>query len=382
VTDHKNKSTLTTDVIDILTEHDNPSTVTIEYCAKALSFSMTSFRRKLANEHTSFKLIQQKYLNELCVKALLIKKTKIDELANTLGYSERATFERAFKNKYGTTPAHFRELSAGIAPTSARQHISDIINSLPTLSESTQKLLSAQKADNLDLINTTKIVASDPILSARIIGIASKAIYGKTPTTLKEAIGRNLGISTVVNLAVIHSLEESLNDKVDDKILQNILQASSTAPRLLKLFKQNSEFEDLLNKDLLEQVLMFGLLGLLILCHKNAQTHEIVRHCFNGYDDLNTLNQQLFKLVGQTLFSSSAMMLSLWHLDATVIKSLNTLHKITISNSKQSQTTERLLFMMSCIFHAIKKERDLFWLEEKAELLNFGGFKEIKQLLI
>ena len=86
-----------------LSQSDVPASLTIEQCAKALAMSMTSFRRKLAQEETSYKLIQNKFLNELSVQALLEKQANIDELSFKLGYSERATFERAFRQRFGTT---------------------------------------------------------------------------------------------------------------------------------------------------------------------------------------------------------------------------------------------------------------------------------------
>ena len=60
---------LTGTVNNLLNESELPAALTIEDCAKALAMSMTSFRRKLAQEETSFKLIQAKFLNELCVQA-------------------------------------------------------------------------------------------------------------------------------------------------------------------------------------------------------------------------------------------------------------------------------------------------------------------------
>jgi hypothetical protein len=62
---------LTKAVNSLLTKSAVPATVTIEQCAAQFAMSMTSFRRKLSQEETTFKLIQQKYLNELCVHDLL-----------------------------------------------------------------------------------------------------------------------------------------------------------------------------------------------------------------------------------------------------------------------------------------------------------------------
>ncbi len=62
---------ITEAVNTLLTKSVVPATLTIEQCAVALVMSLTSFRRKLGQKETSFKLIQQKYLSELCVHALL-----------------------------------------------------------------------------------------------------------------------------------------------------------------------------------------------------------------------------------------------------------------------------------------------------------------------
>ncbi len=106
-----NSLVLTEAVNKLLSKSAVPATLTIEQSATALAMSMTSFRRKLSKEETSFKLIQSKFLNELCVHALLTKQVNIDVLVQKLGYSERATFERAFRNKFGITPSKFRELA-------------------------------------------------------------------------------------------------------------------------------------------------------------------------------------------------------------------------------------------------------------------------------
>ena len=114
---------LTEAVNQLLKSSDVPAALNIEQCADALAMSITSFRRKLAQEESSYKLIQTKFLNELCVSALLTQSLKIDELAIKLGYSERATFERAFRQKFGLTPAQFRELSKYDDAKSHRKNI-------------------------------------------------------------------------------------------------------------------------------------------------------------------------------------------------------------------------------------------------------------------
>ena len=127
------KPLLLTEAVNVLlTKSAVPATLTIEQCAAALAMSMTSFRRKLSQEETTFKLIQQKYLNELCVYALLTKHVSIDSLVVKLGYSERSTFERAFRHKFGITPSQFRDLSL-VGDKKNQQNLSDIAQNMSPL---------------------------------------------------------------------------------------------------------------------------------------------------------------------------------------------------------------------------------------------------------
>jgi AraC-like DNA-binding protein len=194
-----NTLVLTEAVNKLLEANDLPAALTIEQCASALAMSMTSFRRKLAQEDTSYKLIQNKFINELSVQALLTKHANIDQLAIKLGYSERATFERAFRQKFGTTASKFRELSLVNSAENSYQKLSQIAENIPPMPKSCRQLVEEKDNGNLDLQRVIEIISQDAIFSGRLMGQASKAIYGKTPKNLSEAVSRNLGVDTVVN---------------------------------------------------------------------------------------------------------------------------------------------------------------------------------------
>ena len=179
--DSKPTLLLTAAVNRLLQDCELPATLSIEQCASSLAMSMTSFRRKLAQEETSFKLIQSKFLNEFCVEALLTEHSKIDELSIKLGYSERATFERAFRQKFGVTPSQFRELSQVGSADSSFKKLTEIAKNMPPMPGSCRVLLEEREQGSLDLQRVIDIVSHDAIFSARIMGQASKAIYGKTP---------------------------------------------------------------------------------------------------------------------------------------------------------------------------------------------------------
>jgi len=369
---------LTEAVHALLYQCELPASLTIEQCASLLAMSMTSFRRKLSQEDTSYKLIQNKFLNELCVSALLTEKIKIDHLAIKLGYSERATFERAFRQKFGITPSKFRELSLADNNGNCRQNLIDIATNMPPMPASCKLLLDEKELNSLDVERVVEIVSKDVIFSARIMGRASKAIYGKTPKTLFEAVSRNLGINTVINFAVIYAVKDALQGYVDPVIIEQYSEAFLIAPKFFQLIRKSLESDVTFDITLTEQVLTFALLGIFLLAHKGAYKRELMLYTLRGIDNLHTLNHHIKKTMNISLYSSSSLMLSLWHIDADLVKQLNHLDKINELRSKSSVQDELVLFMLSSLYLYASKHDDFNELTDKAELLNIKGFSEIK----
>ncbi|ALO34217.1 hypothetical protein CMT41_05340 [Colwellia sp. MT41] len=372
---------LTAAVNRLLRESDVPATLTIEQCATALAMSMTSFRRKLSQEEATFKRIQHKFLNELCVHALLTENVSISALVLKLGYSERATFERAFRNKFAISPSQFRELALVGHNKNNQHNLSTIAQNMPPLPDSCQRLLSEKDKDSFDLHRVIAIIANDAIFTGRIMGLASKAIYGKTPNNIEEAISRNLGINTVVNLAVIYAVKDSLAVHVEQRVINQCTHAFLTAPKLFQLLRKSAGIGVKFDIALIEQVLVFALLGMLLLCHKEAVKHQLMLHSLQGIDDLHSLNNHLYQVMDISIYGASSLMLSLWHIDARVIKQLNHLDKVTKQATKASRHDELLLFMLSCLYALATGRKDYSELELKAELLNLDGFTEVKALL-
>lgn len=367
---------LTEAVNNLLIKCDLPATLTIEQCATLLAMSMTSFRRNLVKEETSFKLIQSKFLNELCVDALLIKYMNIDGLALKLGYSERATFERAFRQKFGVTPSQFRELSQVGEVNSSYQKLIEIAENIPPMSASCRQLLKEKEETGLDLQRVVNVVGKDAIFSARIMGQASKAIYGKTPKNLKEAISRNLGVNAVINFAIIYAMKDALQDHVEQVIIDQYNEVFLIAPKLFQRIRQSLDSSIKFNISLTEQVLIFSLLGVFLLSHKSAYKHKLMLHSLRGIDDLNSLNNHIRKSMAISIYSSSSLMLSLWHIDANLIKQLNHLEKVSKSGKKGNEQDELIFFMLSCLYYSAAGHDDFSELKQKAKLLNINNFDE------
>ena len=372
---------LTEAVISRLTQSEFPSTLTIEQCAADIAMSMTSFRRKLSNEETSFKLIQSKFLNELCVQALLTNKVNIEQLAIKLGYSERATFERAFRQKFGITPAQFSKLAMVGEHKDSYQQIVSIAQNMPPMPDSCRQLIKLKEQDSLDLSKVVTVIEKDPVFSGRVIGLASRAVYGKTPRDVKEAVGRNLGINNVLNLAIVYGVKDILQSHIDKLVIEQYIQAFLIAPKLFQLIRKSVKMAKNLDISLTEQLLSFALLGVFLLSHKQAHKHELMLYALQGVTNLSSLNGHIRQTMGASIFSASALMLSLWHIDAELIKQLNHLDKVSQKKTKGKKEDELLLFMLSYLYCLGAGHKDFSELTQKAELLGIENFEDIQAAL-
>ncbi len=92
----------------------------LDEMAQALALSPRSLRRKLDQEGTSFRTLVEDERRQVALQFLAGSDMKLDELAIHLGYTDTASFTRAFRRWMACTPGEYRQnqrLQSG-SPTS------------------------------------------------------------------------------------------------------------------------------------------------------------------------------------------------------------------------------------------------------------------------
>ena len=79
----------------------------METLAGELHMSLRTLRRRLADEGTSFRQLQEE-VRETLAEELLAEGLKLEHVADTLGYGEVSNFIRAYRRWKGVTPHHDR----------------------------------------------------------------------------------------------------------------------------------------------------------------------------------------------------------------------------------------------------------------------------------
>ena len=80
----------------------------LDEIAQALAISTRSLRRKLEQEGTSFRALLEEERKQIAIQLLSNSEMKLDELAIHLGYTDTASFTRAFRRWLGCSPGEYR----------------------------------------------------------------------------------------------------------------------------------------------------------------------------------------------------------------------------------------------------------------------------------
>lgn len=89
--------------------HQNPGKASLNSVASELHMSPRTLIRKLKQENTRFQELLDQTLSRRATQLLSLPHYKVAAVAEELGYTDVASFRRAFQRWFGTTPGRFRQ---------------------------------------------------------------------------------------------------------------------------------------------------------------------------------------------------------------------------------------------------------------------------------
>jgi AraC-like DNA-binding protein len=96
-------------VRDLVARHLASGHVTMAWASKQLGMSVSTLRRHLDGENTTFRDIVDAVRREIAERQLSRGLAGVSELAFVLGFSSVSAFHRAFKRWRGEAPTEFRD---------------------------------------------------------------------------------------------------------------------------------------------------------------------------------------------------------------------------------------------------------------------------------
>ncbi|MBT0585629.1 HDOD domain-containing protein [Alteromonas oceanisediminis] len=189
-------------VREILRQQESLQAISLRSTAEALHMSERTLNRQLTEQNTTYKEVVSAFRNKLSLE-LLFSGKPIATVAERVGFSERSTFERAFKKWQGFTPA---QMQASYSLLACERKVTDIIHpdNIPNLPVTATRLLKVLNQDESHLDELVNIVSQDSGLVAKVMQIAGSAMYANSHvSTLKQAILGVFGTEKLKALALM-----------------------------------------------------------------------------------------------------------------------------------------------------------------------------------
>ncbi len=105
---YRDQSSFTERVKRLVRKDLSDPRLSFEHVARTLNMTPQTLRRKLIAEGQGFQEIKNEMRRDVAIELLSDSDVKMSEIANRLGFSELATFYRAFREWTGVTPGNFR----------------------------------------------------------------------------------------------------------------------------------------------------------------------------------------------------------------------------------------------------------------------------------
>ncbi len=306
-----------------------------ERFAEELGISVRHYERALQKNTTTFNSLLKRKTQEMATNGI-IAGHDINFIAEELGYSERKSFERAFKTMTGVTPKHYKELVFKIRFESLKNNI--LNNSrIPLFSKTTSELIAFSNSKQRSIDDICKIIEPEPVLVARIMSYASSAFYANFQVkNLKDAVAKCLGIDSVVSLSmsIMTNLGRSpygFSVFSPSSVWSQILITSEIVLLLKKSFPTKSiDWNGIYFSSLFKDV---GLVYLLDSC-ENEIASRFSSDFVNQYT-FTEMNDKIRERFGVSPYSLSTLILLRWGTDKNIQNTIRTLDSDTVSLSKE-----------------------------------------------
>ncbi|WP_229680980.1 helix-turn-helix domain-containing protein [Alteromonas lipolytica] len=360
------------DLLNAFKRFDAPARIRSEAVAESLGMTESTLRRKLKQENLSFSALLKSHIHERSINGLLSGE-KIDTLAAALGFSDRRSFDRSFKEYTGVSPGQLRQVGSRLRFQRGNQALIEVTETLPPLPETINHIIHLPD-ERLTVSNVVKLIEPDPVFLAHIIGKASKAVYGSVPHTPEQAIGRNLGVQNVRNLAVLFAAQQYLTTQSVHPDIEQLTDAMLLSNRLFEhLF--GSEYS---NQDsaLISQLMLFGPLALILIFHTENLDAARFYEQWQTADTFETYQSILLGEHNLCLYGASSLLLMRWGFTSKINQTLWRLCQNSDSKTNvRIRLCHELAFNYLCFDKAESKDEQLL------ALLDEDQQEQIKVLL-
>nr|WP_225444573.1 HDOD domain-containing protein [Pseudomarimonas arenosa] len=205
----KNDSSWMQQVVSRIVDSGQVRRLDLESVSALLAINSNALSRRLAEENTEFSNLVEAVCREHALRRLLDSDVSIADLADELGFAEPALFERRFRQWLQVSPAQLRQESRA-AGYLARHVGGDLLNQLPNPSRACEVLLGLQQNDDASMAEIADIIGADPVLAARVVGVAGSALYGGRRIRSVQDAASVLGLNELRRLAAMMALRQSL----------------------------------------------------------------------------------------------------------------------------------------------------------------------------
>ncbi|RDV25138.1 helix-turn-helix domain-containing protein [Alteromonas aestuariivivens] len=317
----------------VFSEAQSPARIRADWAAERLQMSESVFRRSLRQEKLSFSALLKDFIHDKSCKMLLCGE-KVDTIAQDLGFSDRRSLDRSFKDHTGISAGQLRMLGSRLRFRRGNDKLLELVEHFPPLPTTIQALINLPE-EHTTLEQVSELVRQDPIFHAHIMSKASRAIYGQTPKNLEQAIGRNLGLQTVKHLALVFAAQQILTQQCRFEQVNTLTDSMLLSERLYsKAFSYRQINSD--EKEWVQQALLFGMLSVFLVFHEDCAFADGAIKLWNQTESFASFVSQLNELYGVCLYGATTLMLMRWGYDSVLNQQLWKLCQHPTSSAEQT----------------------------------------------